>query len=53
MPDDPVTQVQGMAEIIRSLDESGEDPELRTLDDQYTVLLWALKLSGSIQVMKR
>jgi hypothetical protein len=51
-PDDPISQVQGMAEVIRNLDTTAEDPELRTLDDQFTVLLWAFKTSGSVQVLK-
>ncbi|XPS76197.1 hypothetical protein M3J09_008253 [Ascochyta lentis] len=50
--DDPHTQVQGMAEMIRNLETSKEDPELQTLDAEFTVLLWALKSSGNVQIMK-
>ena len=51
--EDPKTQVQNMAEIIRGLDASAGDPELHVFDDQLTIFLWAVKSSGKVQILKR
>jgi hypothetical protein len=53
VPDNPKTQLQGMADTIRNLDESAMDLELQTLDDRFVVLLWALKTSSNVQLVER
>ncbi|KAF2630464.1 hypothetical protein BU25DRAFT_484597 [Macroventuria anomochaeta] len=50
--DDSKTQVQGMTKIIRNLDATTKDPELQVFDDQFTVLLRALKSPGNVQIIK-
>jgi hypothetical protein len=50
--EDASTQLRGMAEVIRSLDASVGDPDLQGLDDQSTILLWALKSIGEVQILE-
>ena len=53
MPVEAKLQLQGMADIIRNLDETLMDPALQTLDDQLAVLLWALTTSSQVEELKR
>ncbi|KZM27098.1 hypothetical protein ST47_g1758 [Ascochyta rabiei] len=50
--DDPHTQVQVMAEIIRNLNTNAENPILQTQNDQLMSLFWALSSSGSVRNME-
>ncbi|KAF2999276.1 hypothetical protein E8E13_003868 [Curvularia kusanoi] len=50
--EDLQTQIRGMAEVIRNLDGSAEDPDLYMLDDRATVLLWAFKACGNVEVCR-
>lgn len=50
--EDTETQVQGLAEVIRNLDATAEDLELQELDDQSTILLWALKSIGKVHILE-
>lgn len=49
--EDSDTSLRGMAEVIRNLDSTANDPELQGLSDQFTVLLWALKSVGEVQML--
>jgi len=50
--EDPETQIRGMAEVIRNLDGSAEDPDLQMLDDRATVLLWAFKACSYVEIFR-
>lgn len=50
--EDARTQLIGVAEVIRNLDTTADDPELLELDDHLTVVLWALKSNSRVQVLK-
>jgi hypothetical protein len=50
--EDPESSMRSMAEVIRNLDETAEDPDLQGLNDQFTILLWALKSIGEVQVLE-
>jgi hypothetical protein len=50
--EDPESSMRSMAEVIRNLDKTAEDPDLQGLNDQVTILLWALKSIGEVQVLE-
>ena len=55
-PPEPVeeeseTSLRSMTKFIRNLDETAKDPDLQGPNDQFTVLLWALKSIGEVQVL--
>jgi hypothetical protein len=48
--EDPELLLRSMAETIRNLDEKAQDSDLQGLNDQSTILRWALKSVGEVQV---
>ncbi|KAF3049676.1 hypothetical protein E8E11_009716 [Didymella keratinophila] len=44
--------LRSMAEVIRSLDETAKDLDLQGLNDQSTVLLWALSSVGEVEILR-
>ncbi|KAF1933624.1 uncharacterized protein M421DRAFT_1008 [Didymella exigua CBS 183.55] len=46
------THFKGIAEAIRNLDTTADDLELQGLEDRFTVLLWAFKSVGKVQVLE-
>ena len=51
-PEDPETQIRGMADIVRNETSYKNDPELHGLPDDFMILLWALKTSPGVTVLK-
>ena len=50
-PEDPMTQIAGMAEVIRGEDSYKNDVKLHGLQDEHLVMLWALKTCKGIKVV--
>ncbi|KAJ4988664.1 hypothetical protein SVAN01_05797 [Stagonosporopsis vannaccii] len=50
--DDPKTQIKELANVIRNLNTCAECPDLHTLDDQLTVLLWSLISSSKVELLR-
>lgn len=50
-PEDPQTQIAGMAAVIRNEESYKEDAELHRLPDDLMILLWAFKTSGGVRVI--
>lgn len=46
------TQIQGMAEVIRSLDMFEKAPDLHGLDDELTILAYGLNSPGHVQILE-
>ncbi|KAF1850832.1 uncharacterized protein K460DRAFT_423380 [Cucurbitaria berberidis CBS 394.84] len=51
-PEDPETQMKGMAEFIRNEDSYKNDPDLHALPDDIMILLWAFKTSPGVDLIK-
>jgi hypothetical protein len=52
-PEDPLEEIQGMAEVIRNEESYKNDSSLHELPDELMILLWALKTSPSVQVLEQ
>ena len=50
-PEDPLTQIAGMAEVIRREDSYKNDVKLQSLRDDHLIMLWALKTSKGVEVI--
>lgn len=51
-PEDPQTQIQGIAELIRNEDSYKNAPELHGLPDDTMIMLWAFKTSPGVEVIE-
>lgn len=51
-PEDPETQVRGMARVIRNEESYRDDVELHGLPDDFMIMLWAFKTSSFVDVIK-
>ncbi|KAH9872765.1 hypothetical protein J1614_005159 [Plenodomus biglobosus] len=50
-PEDPETQIHGMADVIRNEDTFKDDEELQGLPDSVMVLLWAFKSMPDVHIV--
>ncbi|USP75712.1 uncharacterized protein yc1106_02986 [Curvularia clavata] len=50
-PEDPMTQIAGMAEVMRGEDSYKNDVKLHGLRDEHLVMQWALKTCKGIKVV--
>lgn len=51
LPEDPATQLKGMANVIRNEESYRGDSELHMLPDDAMIILWAFKTAPGVHVL--